>query len=70
MRVRVSYRGQIKELEFEGDKITALELLKALNLSREYAFVVRGEEILENKATIKDGEEVRVINAISGGMGS
>ncbi|MFN3976432.1 MAG: MoaD/ThiS family protein [Aquificaceae bacterium] len=70
MRVRVSYRGQIKELEFEGDKITALELLKALNLSREYAFVVRGEEILEDRATIKDGEEVRVINAISGGMGS
>ncbi|MFN3471472.1 MAG: MoaD/ThiS family protein [Aquificaceae bacterium] len=66
----MSYRGQIKELEFEGDKITALELLKALNLSREYAFVVRGEEILEDKAAIKDGEEVRVINAISGGMGS
>lgn len=67
MRVRVSYRGQMKELEFEKDKITALELLKALGLSREYAFVVKGEEILEERDLIKDGEEVRVINAISGG---
>ncbi|HAV40686.1 MAG: MoaD/ThiS family protein [Aquificota bacterium] len=67
MRVKVSYRGQIKELEFEKDKITALELLKALGLSREYAFVVKGEEILEERDLIEDGEEVRVINAISGG---
>lgn len=52
MRVKVSYRGQIKELEFEKDKITALELLKALGLSREYAFVVKGEEILEDKGCL------------------
>jgi|UniRef100_A0A7C2V475 sulfur carrier protein len=69
MRVKVSYRGQIKELEFEKDKITALELLKALGLSREYAFVVKGEEILEDKDLIEDEQEVRVINAISGGIG-
>lgn len=69
MRVKVSYRGQIKELEFEKDNITALELLKALGLSREYAFVVKGEEILEDKDLIEDEQEVRVINAISGGIG-
>jgi len=69
MRVKVSYRGQIMELEFEKDKITALELLKALGLSREYAFVVKGEEILEDKDLIEDEQEVRVINAISGGIG-
>jgi len=69
MRVKVSYRGQIKELEFEKDKITALELLKALGLSREYAFVVKGEEILEDKDLIEDEQEVRVIYAISGGIG-
>jgi len=69
MRVKVSYRGQIKELEFEKDKITALELLKALSLSREYAFVVKGEEILEERDLIEDEQEVRVINAISGGIG-
>jgi len=69
MRVKVSYRGQIKELEFEKYKITALELLKALGLSREYAFVVKGEEILEDKDLIEDEQEVRVINAISGGIG-
>ncbi len=67
MKVKVHYRGQIRELEFEKDRITALDLLRALGLSREYAFVVKGEEILEERDFIEDGEEVRVINAISGG---
>ncbi|WPM32539.1 thiamine biosynthesis protein ThiS [Hydrogenobacter sp. T-2] len=67
MRVKVSYRGQTLELEFEGERVRVGELLKALGLSREYAFVVKGEDVLEEKDTIVDGESVRVINAISGG---
>ncbi|MEJ7620398.1 MAG: thiamine biosynthesis protein ThiS [Aquificaceae bacterium] len=67
MKVKVSYRGQTLELEFEGERVRAGELLKALGLSREYAFVVKGEDVLEEKDTIVDGESVRVINAISGG---
>ncbi len=67
MKVRVLYRGQWLELEFEGEKVKALELLKAMGLSRESAFVVRGEELLTEEDFIKDGEEVRVVNAISGG---
>ena len=68
MKVKVYYRGQLKELEFEKQSVRALDVLKALGLSSEYAFVVRGDEILDEKETIKDGEELRVINAISGGL--
>lgn len=67
MKVKVYYRGELKELEFDREKITALELLKALGLSKEYAFVVKEDEILDERDVIRDGEEVRVINAISGG---
>ncbi len=67
MKVKVVYRGQIKELEFEKDKVSALDILKALGLSREYAFMVRGGEILQDRELIKEGEEVKIINAISGG---
>lgn len=67
MKVKVYYRGELKELEFDKEKITALELLKALGLSKEYAFVVKEDEILDERDVIRDGEEVRVINAISGG---
>ncbi|MEJ5339038.1 MAG: MoaD/ThiS family protein [Aquificaceae bacterium] len=67
MRVRVSYRGQSLELEFEGDRVRVKDLLRSLGLSREYAFVVKGDEILDERDFIKDGESLRVINAISGG---
>ncbi len=67
MKVKVYYRGELKELEFDREKITAPELLKALGLSKEYAFVVKEDEILDERDVIRDGEEVRVINAISGG---
>lgn len=67
MKVRVLYRGQTKELEFERDRVSAEEILRALSLSKEYAFVVKDDEVLDEKDYVKDGEEVRVINAISGG---
>lgn len=67
MKVYVEYRGQKIEMEFEGKHVRAKDLLKAMGLSREYAFVVRGDEILEDKDLIEDGQTVRVINAISGG---
>lgn len=67
MKVRVLYRGQVRELHFEGEKVRAQEVLRALGLSGEYAFVVRGQEILSEKDYVSEGEEVRVVNAISGG---
>ena len=67
MKLRVQYRGKELELEFEGDKVKARDLLKAMNLSREYAFVVVNGEVVEEDYYIKEGDQVRVINAISGG---
>jgi sulfur carrier protein len=67
MKLRVQYRGKELELEFEGDKVKAKDLLKAMNLSREYAFVVVNGEVVEGDFYIKEGDQVRVINAISGG---
>ncbi len=67
MKVRVQYRGKELELEFEANKVKAKEILKAMNLSREYAFVVVNGEVVEEEFYIKEGDKVRVINAISGG---
>jgi sulfur carrier protein len=67
MKLRVQYRGKELELEFKGDKVKAKDLLKAMNLSREYAFVVVNGEVVEEDFYIKEGDQVRVINAISGG---
>jgi sulfur carrier protein len=67
MKLRVQYRGKELELEFEGDKVKAKDLLKAMNLSREYAFVVVNGEVVEEDFYIEEGDQVRVINAISGG---
>ncbi|MCS6998338.1 MAG: thiamine biosynthesis protein ThiS [Aquificaceae bacterium] len=69
MKVRVVYRGQVKELHFEGERVRVMDVLKVMGLSKEYAFVVRGEEILEEREFLRDGEELRVVNAISGGRG-
>jgi len=67
MKLRVQYRGKELELEIEGDKVKAKDLLKAINLSREYAFVVVNGEVVDEDFYIKEGDQVRVINAISGG---
>jgi len=67
MKLRVQYRGKELELEFEENKVKAKDLLKAMNLSREYAFVVVNGEVVDEDFYIKEGDQVRVINAISGG---
>jgi sulfur carrier protein len=67
MKLRVQYRGKELDLEFEENKVKAKDLLKAMNLSREYAFVVVNGEVVEEDFYIKEGDQVRVINAISGG---
>ncbi len=67
MKVKVNYRGQEIELEFEEKILKARDILKALGLSREYAFVVRDDEVLDENEPIMEGENIRVINAISGG---
>jgi len=67
MRLKVSYRGQELDLELEEKNPRAKDILRALGLSREYAFVVRDDEVLEENEPIREGDYLRVINAISGG---
>ncbi len=67
MKVDVVYRGKTLTLEFDKDKVKVKDILKHLNLSRDYAFVVKDGEILDENEYIKDSEVVRVVNAISGG---
>ncbi|SNZ15804.1 MoaD/ThiS family protein [Hydrogenobacter hydrogenophilus] len=68
MEIKVIYRGQEKILHFEGEKVRAKDILKALNLSRDYAFVVKNDQVVSEEETINPGDRVRVINAISGGV--
>lgn len=67
VRIEVLYRGKKVELYFEKDKVTAGDVLKALGLSRQYAFVVKNGEVVSEEEPIKPEDQVRVINAISGG---
>ncbi|MCS7214181.1 MAG: MoaD/ThiS family protein [Candidatus Calescibacterium sp.] len=64
-KIYVLYRG--KKIEFEEEKMKVKEILKKLNLSGEYAFAVRNGEILDENQTVKAGDEIKIVNAISGG---
>ncbi|MEJ5173425.1 MAG: MoaD/ThiS family protein [Hydrogenothermaceae bacterium] len=68
MRLVVRYRGKDKVLEFDKDKVKAFDILKALNLSKDFAFVVKNGEIVQENEEITQNDEVRVVNAISGGL--
>ncbi len=67
MKIKVKYRGNTVELEFKQEKITAKDILKALNLSSEYAFVARNGRLAGEEDKINPDDEIRVVNAISGG---
>jgi sulfur carrier protein len=67
MKLIVKYRGKETELEFDKEKILAKDILKALNLSSEYAFVVKNGEVVSEEEEIKETDDIKVINAISGG---
>ncbi len=67
MKLIVKYRGKETELEFDKEKILAKDVLKALNLSSEYAFVVKNGEVVSEEEEIKEADDIKVINAISGG---
>lgn len=65
-KIFVLYRS--KKIIFEEKEMRVKEILKKLNLSSEYAFAVKGGEILDENQTVKAGEEIKIINAISGGI--
>ena len=65
MPIKVLYRG--KEYEFPEKKLKAKELIRRLGLSPLSSLVVKNGEVIPEEDYVEDGDEVRVINAISGG---
>ncbi|RMA93182.1 MoaD/ThiS family protein [Hydrogenothermus marinus] len=67
MKIKVKYRGKEQVLDINKEKITALDILKSLNLSSEHAFVAVNGELVSEDYIIKENDNIKVINAISGG---
>jgi sulfur carrier protein len=67
MEIKVKYRGKEQVLNFEKEKVSVLDILKALNLSSEHAFVAVNGELVSEEYIIKPEDNIKVVNAISGG---
>ena len=67
MEITVSYRGKEKKLNINKDKVTAGDILKALDLSSDYAFIAVNGEVVSEDYIIKETDKIKVVNAISGG---
>ncbi len=65
MPIKVFYRG--KEIEIEGKRLRARELLEKLGLSPLSSLVVRNGEVISEEDYVEEGDNIRVVNAISGG---
>lgn len=65
MSIKVLYRG--KEYEFPERRLKAKELLQKMGLSPLSSLVVKNGEVISEEDFVEEGDEVRVINAISGG---
>jgi len=65
MPIKVVYRG--KEIEVEGHKLKARELLTKLGLSPLSSLVIKNGEVISEEDYVEEGDNIRVINAISGG---
>ncbi|NPA53991.1 MAG: MoaD/ThiS family protein [Aquificae bacterium] len=67
MEIKVKYRGKEQILKFDKERVTALDILKALNLSPEHAFVAKNGELASEDEEVSPQDQIKVINAISGG---
>ncbi len=67
MQIRIKYRGQEKVLDFDKSKVRVKDILEALGLSSDYAFVVKNGEIASEDEEINENDQIKVVNAISGG---
>jgi len=67
VKLKIKYRGSEREVVIDKKKVRAEDILKALGLSSEYAFVVKNDEVVSEEEIIKEGDDIKVINAISGG---
>ena len=67
MEIKVKYRGKEQILKIDKEEIKAVDILKALGLSSEYAFVVKNGELAQEDEPISPEDDIKVVNAISGG---
>ena len=67
LEIKVKYRGKEQILKFEKDKVRAIDILKALGLSSEHAFVAKNGELASEDEVITPEDKIKVVNAISGG---
>ncbi len=67
VEIKVKYRGKEQSLKFDKDKVRAIDILKALGLSSEHAFVAKNGELASEDEIITPEDKVKVVNAISGG---
>ncbi len=65
MPLKVLYRG--KEIEIPGKRMKAKELLRKLGLSPLSSIVVKNDEVISEEDYVEEGDNIRVVNAISGG---
>jgi len=65
MPIKVLYRG--KEIEIPEKRLKAKELLKRLGLSPLSSLVVKNDEVISEEDYVEEGDNIRVVNAISGG---
>lgn len=66
MPIKVLYRG--KEIELPERRLKAKELLRKLGLSPLSSIVVKNGEVVSEEEYVEEGDNIRVINAISGGV--
>ncbi len=67
VEIKIKYRGKEQILKFDKEKVKAIDILKALNLSSEHAFVAKNGELASEDEIISPEDKIKVINAISGG---
>ncbi|WP_457642608.1 MoaD/ThiS family protein [Persephonella sp.] len=67
MEIKIKYRGKEQILKFDKETVKAVDILKKLGLSPEYAFVVKNGELAQEDEPVGENDEIKVVNAISGG---
>ena len=67
MEITVRYRGKERKISIDKDKVTAGDILKALDVSSDYAFVAVNGEVVSEDYIINETDKIKVVNAISGG---
>ncbi|WP_456403009.1 MoaD/ThiS family protein [Persephonella sp.] len=67
MILKVKYRGKEQIIEFDKDSVTVKDILNYFGLSPEHAFVAVNGELAQEDDTVREKDNIKVINAISGG---